>query len=58
MDQGRLDELLQKAVNLYVPAMHREAAMMTFRMMLDSARVEGASMAVSELTAVIRKERK
>lgn len=58
MEKGRLDELLQKAVTLYVTPQHREAALMTFRMMIEGARTEGASLAISELTAVVRKEKK
>jgi hypothetical protein len=58
MSDQVLDELLQKAVALYVPALHREAALTTFRMLVDSARATGASLAVSTLADVIRKQDK
>lgn len=58
MDQGKLDELLQKSVTLYVPAQHREAALATFRMMVQAARAEGATDAASLMTGIIRKAEK
>jgi hypothetical protein len=51
-----LDELLQKAVTLYVRPAERESALMTFRGMIESARCDGAIRAVSSLTGVVRKE--
>lgn len=55
MDQGKLDELLQKAVTLYVSAQHREAALATFRMMIEGARTEGAISAIAAITPLVRK---
>jgi hypothetical protein len=51
-----LDELLQKAVALYVPRQHRDAALVTFRRLLSAASAEGANAAVSELTTAVRKD--
>jgi hypothetical protein len=53
-----LDELLQKAVTLYVRSSERDAALMTFRSMIEAARTEGASAAIAALTPLVRRAEK
>lgn len=55
MDQGKGDELLKNTVNLYVPAMHREQALMAFRLLVEAARYEGATTAVSTFAPLQRR---
>lgn len=52
-----LDELLQKAVALYVRPGEREAAFLTFRKMVEAARAEGANAAIATLTPLVRREK-
>lgn len=55
MDQGKGDELLQKAVLLYVGPQHREAALLTFRQLVEAARYEGATTAVAQFAPMMRR---
>lgn len=53
-----LDELLQKAVGLYVRPGEREAALITFRQLLTAAAAEGASKATDAISVALAKRGK